>query len=276
MNYDRMGVIAFFGILIPGSYLTGVLILFAASCLEIAGLNGHAYMREVITFNIAISTTAFLFISYLLGVLVRLFAPNYVDALSKYYLRYLRLKKNKWITDCFPYQETLSSIFLKSGMNKVTELFGQLNPKYGQKGNTTFFNYCKWFIEANDPALSKQVQQTEAFVRFLSGTTLVLLIAIPLFLTAMIAFICHNSPLYWIIYAGLFVMAMLCLCLILERFRYQRRREVILIWSSVYLIVNGGTVNGKIANKSNIIDSMFFKEGHLNVPGNLNTPEGTE
>ena len=117
----------------------------------------------------------FLFVAYLLGVLVRLSAPQCVDKLSTLYLVRFRRNKMEWAKDKFPYEENTSlPVSEKDGMGKVPGIMSKLNIAYGQAGNTPSFNYCKWFIGANDPALSRQVQEAEALVRFLSGTTFVL------------------------------------------------------------------------------------------------------
>ena len=80
-------------------------------------------------------------------------------------------------------------------MGQIPQLMARLNPAYGKTRNTPFFNFCKWFIDANDAALSRQVQEAEALVRFLSGTTLVLLIALPLVLFFVVAFAVHGAGL---------------------------------------------------------------------------------
>ncbi len=260
MNSDRFGVIAFFGILVPGSYLTGIFVFAIASILELSGLNGHCQTVAFITQNIVFSTSVFFFISYLVGVLVRLFAPHYVDNLSTFYLFHIRRNKKVWGKDVFPYKERVVSGLKKYGMAKIPEFMERLNPNYGDNGNTPFLNYCKWFIDANDPALSREVQEAEALVRFLSGTTLALLISLPLSVFFLVAFGLRGANLFTVVYGGLFLMEVLSLCLILERFKYQRRREVIMVWSCVYLIVNGGTPTSASGGRQNMSDTVFFSK----------------
>ncbi len=258
MNSDRFGVIAFFGILVPGSYLTGIFVFAIASILELAGLNGHCNVGAFVTQNIVFSSSVFFFISYLIGILIRLFAPHYVDNLSTFYLFNIRRDKKAWGKEVFPYKERVVSGLKKYGMAKIPEFMERLNPSYGDNDNTPFLNYCKWFIDANDPALSREVQEAEALVRFLSGTTLALLIALPLSVSFLVAFTLRGSNLFAVVYGGLFLMEVFSLCLILERFKYQRRREVIMVWSCVYLIVNGGTPISASGSRLHMIDTVFF------------------
>jgi len=236
----------------------GILVLAVTACLELMNLQGHTKVLEIIGKSVTLSAAAFFFVSYLLGVLVRLFAPDFVDRLSKNYLRIIRRNKEDWIKDVFPYKKSLTSYLTRNGMAKVPMLMTRLNSAFGKKNNTSFFNYCKWFIDANDTSLSRQVQQTEALVRFLSGTTLALLIAVPLNFVFLILFVIYKMPLFYIIYGGLLVMALMSLCLILERFKYQRGREVIMVWSCVYLIINGGSANMDAEKGEKLIESVFF------------------
>ena len=46
MQSERLGVITFFGILIPGTYLVGILLLAAASVLELSNIHGHVRIFE--------------------------------------------------------------------------------------------------------------------------------------------------------------------------------------------------------------------------------------
>jgi hypothetical protein len=258
MPSDKFGVITFFGILIPGAYLAGILVISVASGIELCGLAGHESIVSFVSQYTALSAGVFLFVAYLLGVLVRLFAPEYVDKLSTLYLVHVRRNNEKWVKDKFPYKETLTFRLSADGMVRVPQLMSRLNSTYGRPGNTSFFNYCKWFIDANNIALSMQVQEGEALVRFLSGTSLVLLITLPLALTLLIAFAFHRAGLSAALYFGLVTIDIISLALILERFKYQRRREVIMVWSCVYLIVNGSTPGDVEHKRDRLCESVFF------------------
>lgn len=267
MQSERLGVITFFGILIPGSYLSGVFLLSIASFLVLTKSGGHWRLFELMSNNAVFSSLSFFFISYLLGVVLRLFAPSQVDSLSEYYLEYIRRKKNRknqknrWVKDVFPYKETLTSALESGGMAKIPKQMEKLNKTYGNENNTIFFNYCKLFIDTNDPALSRQVQEAEALVRFLSGTTLALIVTVLITLFFFIIFLLCGIQSFCVAHCGIMILALLCLILILERFKYQRRREVAMVWSCVYLILNKTYSNKNETGLKYNIDDIFFPDG---------------
>ena len=160
--------------------------------------------------------------------------------------------------DIFPYKASLTTRLQKDGMEEVLKIMDLLNPAFGMDNNTVFFNYCKWFIEANTPALSKQIQEAEALVRFLSGTTLVLLVALPASIGLLGAFIINKDLHCAVFYSGLLTSIIIGLLLILERFKYQRRREVILVWTCIYMIIKKGTFTVDADNRKYSPESMFF------------------
>ena len=220
MTYGRFGVIAFFGIFIPGAYFTGIIFLSFASVLELSNLGGHYRVFELLRNNIVFFSTVLFLISYFLGVLVRLVAPRFAEKLSTIYLKHFRRKKDIWATDTFPYSKSLTERLKKDGIYKVIELTESLNNLHGRKNNTPFFNFCKLFITANEPDLSKQVLEAEAFTRFLSGTTLTLVIATIVFtiLSSSYFIFLKNDHFFIYLYSGLLFLSLFSLLFILATF----------------------------------------------------------
>ena len=256
MSSGKLGVVTFFGILVPGAYLAAVLLATFASVAELLRQDGHERVLAFVAENTVLSAGIFLFVAYLLGVLLRLFAPEYVDSISSWYLRCVVCDVDDWVTDAFPYEKTVDAHLQKKGMGKVTELMSRLNGNHPL--SKAFFNYCKWFIEANAPALARQVQESEALVRFLSGTALALLVALPLMSSLLVVFAICGSHLNAALYGGLLISDLVCLAVLLRRFKYQRRREVILVWSSVHLLMNGGTSVAAGSRSTALARSVFF------------------
>jgi len=64
------------------------------------------------------------------------------------------------------------------------------------------------------------------------------------------------------------LLAIVILLILLGRFRHQRRREVVLMWSSVCLIVNGGTPS-KLGTPDKITDGVFFPDADVPVEPKL-------
>lgn len=259
MQTERLGIITFLGIFVPGTYITGILFFGVLGCVKIWGSIECAKIFGGISKNIAISTISFFLISYLLGVLVRLFAPALVDRMSGFYLYHIRRIRQAWVLDVFPYEKTIYDRSKNDGMENLLILISRLNPEYGKNDNKTFFNYCKWFIDANNQGLSRQVQQAEALVRFLSGTTIALVISIVIAIIMILIFFFKGITFFWVSYLGLLFISLLCYLLILERFKHQRRREVYMVWCCTYIIVKSRTFGDGPVELETIIDALFFK-----------------
>jgi small-conductance mechanosensitive channel len=249
MQFDRFGVVTFFGILIPGAYLATILILATACSFELRGIFGHAEIFSYLSANFLPSTTILLFFSYLLGVLVRLFSPNAVDRASTYYLRLRRGKRKpsatSWIEEKFPYKESIAKRCREDGMGEVLACIESINISYARPGNNTFFNYCKLFIEGNSVALSRHIRQAEAMIRFLSGTFFALVLSLLIGLYFFLLFWISRDMLLRDVYLGISLVSLVFLVAILERFKHQRRREVWFLWSATYLLLNGAVKSDK-------------------------------
>jgi len=265
MQFEKLGVIAFFGILVPGAYLTVFLILAFACLLELNGIPGHLEIFSFMSKHSLLASTAFFFISYLFGVVMRLFAPGFVDKVSTLYLKYIRHKKDEWTGDTFPYQETNERHMKNMGMAVIPAFIKSLNKRYGAHDNTTFFNYCRLFIEANNESLAKRTQQNEALVRFLSGTSLVLMISCMLGLCSSLIFLVKFRFIFFQLYVALTLVSLIILAGILERCKHQRRREVVDIWNSMYLLLKGG-----VSNTLGISPDELLKRVTLEIPANGN------
>lgn len=270
MKFEQLGIIAFFGVLVPGAYLTAFLMLGFACLLELGGIQGYAEIFAFMSQHSLLSSTAFLFISYLLGVVIRLFSVRIVDKASMLFLRFICRKKEEWLDDIFPYQQILGKRLDKEGMSPVTELIKSLNEKYGQDNNTSFFYYCKFFVEANNETLAKQIREDEALIRFLAGTVFALIISCFVGLSFSITFrVTHQSPFLQLLYASLTLVSLIILAGILGRFNGQRQREVRDVWMCLYLLLKGGIPN-TLGISSNELQKRITLEMTQNTsfPGN--------
>jgi hypothetical protein len=258
MKSDRLGVIPFFGILVPGSYLAGILLLGFASTLTLFCHTTHGQAFEFLKLGTAFSVAAFFFVAYLLGMILRLFAPDKVDNWSTFFLTRIRRNKTPWAMDVFPYKNTLATRLAKDGMVKIPDLMARLNPSYGRDGNTPFFNYCKWFIAENAPALSLEVKEAEALVRFLSGTALALVLASFVSALFLMLFSIYGPCKIGFLYGGLLLISVISLCLIFCRFKHQRKKEAMMVWGCVYMIIKGGTPNYMPSGRPRNVEDAFF------------------
>ena len=260
MQLSKLGIIGFFGILIPGAYIGGIILIIIINCASAFSWFEDMKYLKMTSANVLFYSAIYLSVSYLIGVLVRLFAPSIVDQLSTLYLSRIRNIQDAWVTDIFPYKITLASRLRMDGMNKIPCLLNRINSNYGANHNKSFFNYCKWFVEANNSELSRQVHQAEALVRFLAGSSIALIITIIVSVSMLILSIFMDMASFSLIYSAILVFSAMSIVLILERFKYQRRREVFMVWSCTYLILNGGCLDKIEFDSNEVIKSVFFEE----------------
>ncbi|MCK4342682.1 MAG: hypothetical protein KAY37_13275 [Phycisphaerae bacterium] len=237
---ERIGIVGFFGVLVPGSYLaSSICIAILAICSgspETLGENTKVLLET----GTVVVTSAFLLFAYLLGMLLRLIGPDRIDWLSAFWFRRILRKpvnrRNLWMFERFPYRHSLENALKRAGMSKVIEVMRKLNAQYALPGNTPFFNYCKIFIEGNSPEISRQVQHAEATVRFLAGSVLALALSFVVWVPVAAALISPFGVAPLLVPPANLAFVLL----IVHRFKQQRRKEVFLVWCAMYLLLNQG------------------------------------
>ncbi len=240
MEFTRLGIIDLFGILTPGVFLLGNIILI------LYGIGIFAELLMGILRDPFLAIVVIFFVGYLLGSILRLFPPKRVDSLVSLYL--LKIKKYRWAKDNFPYYRTLlveryksynnvlskvaDFILEESGMEKIKD--------YSQKEDKSFFNYCKLLIRENSSPLSAEIYRMEALVRLLSGVFLSSCIGLCGFVVVLIlnftSFIATPTDEFIYTYLILSVLYLTILLAILKRFRFIRFTEVMTVWVSFYLV----------------------------------------
>jgi hypothetical protein len=234
---ERVSIVGFFGILVPGFYLLlslclALLTSFAAS----RGEFGKSTL-ELLRAGPLVITTMFLFVAYLLGMLLRLIGPDPIEWLSRIWFRTCLARPvnrdNLWMFERFPYRHTTQNSLKKKGMSKINDLMRAQNARYAFTGNTSYFNFCKIFIEGNNTELSRTVQHAEATVRFLAGSLFALALSFVVW-----AFVAPLSVSRLGMAPLLMLPVNLALAIpIIHRFKRQRLREVYFVWSAMYLIL---------------------------------------
>ena len=133
MRTERIGLVTFFGILVPGAYTCAVFIVLFADILELfdfreESLNKFEYLYNQIYSNIIrdklLYVTVFIFVSYLIGIIIRLFATDKIEKISWRFQRPLGKKLNKKIIkdmkkEPFPYEKSCRYILTETGMEKI-------------------------------------------------------------------------------------------------------------------------------------------------------------
>lgn len=218
MNAFRFGRGDFFGIIIPGSFLFfHLLIILSPDSLDTI-LN--AIESQWLLYPL-------LFIAcYILGTILRLITPSYIDNISSYLNQSLifimkiikRKKINSYYNNKYPYINHFYKKHLKSCPKKSFNFWNgfKINEYHSNTDNmdgTTFINYCKTYIASKNKALYDEILYYEGLVRFLSGTS------IALFTTLLLSFF-HNT-----LSCFLFYTYLTFLLIILLQFRKIRTKE---------------------------------------------------
>lgn len=90
MVVGQLGIIGFFGVLVPGLYLLASFSVSAVVVFLEFGNGTFSVLVSDVKSGILTLSTGFLLLSYLLGVLMRLVGPNRIDAMSCMYFRWVR------------------------------------------------------------------------------------------------------------------------------------------------------------------------------------------
>lgn len=245
MQTERLGIISFFGIFIPGTLLSFILCLGIFCVFEAFGVpNSLQKILGLVEKNTTLFATAFFITSYLLGMVVRLYSPEKIDEkatkfanswVGKYYVR----EENR-LPEKFPYSDSVESHLNNRGLKRVVDFMNNQNKNYS---TSTFLNYCKLFILSKNPALGRQVLEAEALVRFLSGTAWILIYFGTLIPLAGFVIFTYKSfvdkevfLIYSISFIALLIFNRVILSMILGRYRVMRKREVGIVWKSYHLL----------------------------------------
>ena len=248
MDFTRLGILDLFGILTPGAFLLGNIIIISVVIGKSAKLS---------LFDPFLSIVAIFFISYLFGTILRLVNPGRVDGYTSLYFKHIKGYKGDWVDDKFPYiyhllkvwpqkrekdtyvMSEISDFILKElGLDKMDD--DDLKEYSKKEEHTGFFNYCKVFLTEKSPRLSDEVYRAEALTRLLAGIFWVslgslLTFLVIIFLNIITIWITLNNESFWLI--GFFsLMYLFIIQMILKRFRTIRFKEVQIVWYSFYLM----------------------------------------
>lgn len=236
----RLGVVALFGIVVPGIWFwaTAVFYLYYLLGGETLGemQGGSDWLRSF--FGTSVAWIVASLVVYVTGSVLRILPPDAPDSLS---LRTARISDPKGRidpSDRFPYA-SLPQYLRVRGLHGLAALVpwdtgsGGDRKAVGQRSKT-FIHFVKLYIAVGNPQLSNQLARQEAFIRLLSGVCYAVLLSIPLLI---VAFAVRRA---WNELAG-FSLGITCFNLlvtlgILHAFHYQRLRELVMILSAYFLL----------------------------------------
>jgi hypothetical protein len=220
----------FFGILIPGLFLTINIYFFYPQLLNEIGIKSNLAIMS----KDSVAIIIFFVLSYVLGVGLRLIKPSFLERLAiipyfplivlEYlWQRIIRLftKENKdvriiesigrrtyYYWQIFPYKEWFFSYYIKSASKTYKQFYKEiLKNEFNNSFESIdkhFINHCKTYIYENSEGLSEEIMYNEGLSRFISGILYSLMIS----LTTIIAF-SNSSQNILICYIIMFVFFLL-------------------------------------------------------------------
>ena len=180
MNILRFGRGDFFGIIIPGAFLLLNLIFIFPVEKSIPGLN--IKVPDAIIYSLVV------IICYILGDVLRLINPSFVDYISgniNNFFRFIFKMTNKkmiahFYHDKYPYIPWFCDHYLKK-LPQSSQIFWNdfLKVEYSSDreklNGKNFINYCKSYIASESKELTNEILFCEGLVRFLSGMVIALI-----------------------------------------------------------------------------------------------------
>lgn len=237
---NRVGLTDFFGIFSPGVF---VLIAFALCIIGLAhifqvDINTLETVNSVLKSWMVFINILALFASYLFGSVIRLFANDFAEVLSGFYLTKLRKKKSPIARERFPYPFAGGSF--ESSNPEIYRWYKERYEYFAEEDQLDpwdrkyFFNKCKVDLYARSPERSQFYERIESFVRFLAGALVSCIILFNVTLPFGIYFFMINSGFLATVYITFAIFSLTAVISILERFRNQHTREVMTLWTSYY------------------------------------------
>jgi hypothetical protein len=269
MNFFRVGVVDFFGILCPGILLMINLSVFLFAW----NLPIERTWNSISTGDAGIILSLLLFvICYLFGFILRLISPNLLDRAASLLggLRSYKDKRDFYAQLKLPKEKTKEAKeerkrVLKDHYDKLMEqdkslpgfywreelypyyygtryLYNRnLSPRIGKEimgerkyHNRNTYNLAKTYLASREPNLATLVFQAEAFVRFMSGAFWALALGV----VSGVILIINKNLIEALVFTGITLAMMM---IILARFKNQRRREVKILIDAM-LIVSGKNI----------------------------------
>ena len=251
MDFFKVGKGSFWGVIIPGAFL--FINIFAVSYSEnlenLLSQSGLGYSFVVLS----------LLLSYIIGYILRLIKPRYVESFSVPILllislflklitkisRFLKIKKlsefkirsSKEILEDFPYIEWFFSIHLKQLPDTINNFFNDFKTKeYANnldRMGAAFFNYCKHYVIENSNYLRDELYFTEGLTRFLNGMFYAIILSTTIIFIKTIHMSFEYSAFNYILMAYLAF-----LFIILIRYKGLRRLETVICFISFFITFN--------------------------------------
>ena len=245
----RLGVVAVFGIVVPGVWFWGTTVFYLGYGAAIPTID--AMRQRFVDLASSPSTTLIWVLGFVLvyvtGSVLRILPPDIPDRISLRWINFLSEKLGDKSTriersDRFPYKSLPA--YLRS---RELDGLAQLVPWDAEDKNgcdrsmlrsKTFMHFTKLFIASKNAHLADHLARQEAFIRLLAGVFYAFVLSSLVLVGAFISALFHQAG--WTQLAGVSLVVFgvnLSLSLgILHAFHYQRLRELVMILSVYFLV----------------------------------------
>lgn len=240
----KIGVVALFGIIVPGVWFWIATIFYLHYLFGIQNINSV----RVIVHSIYVSTGPYLswilgfIIVYVAGSVLRILPPDTPDSWSLRKVKERDVEARIEWPDRFPYK-SLPQYLRTRGLHGLARLvpwdIGQKDNKKDEKDVTgqrskTFIHFIKLYIALNHPQMANHLAQQEAFIRLLSGVFYAVVLSTLVLIIGGIAR--HSWNQLAVVAISIQIFNTLIVYGILQAFHYQRLRELVMILSAYFLI----------------------------------------
>lgn len=236
----RLGVVALFGIVVPGLWFWATTVFFLSYMLgseSLADVQTAAKTAEA-HFGPYLSWTVGFIVIYVTGSVLRILPPDTPDSWSLRRVKARDIEARIEWPDRFPYK-SLPAYLRNRGLRGLATLVPwDTGPDDDQEPSgqrsKTFLHFIKLYIALKHPQLANHLARQEAFIRLLSGVFYAAFLSFPVFAVGLIAQRSWNELASFSM--GILIFNFLVVYGILHAFHYQRLRELVMILSAYFLI----------------------------------------
>jgi hypothetical protein len=236
----RLGVVALFGIVVPGFWFWATAVFYLAYMFgghSLADVKSASQTGELFLGSYWLWTGVCVVV-YVTGSVLRILPPDKPDSWSLWKVKSRDVEFRIEWPDRFPYK-SLPAYLRNRGLHGLAALVPWDTGASGDRQisgmrSKTFLHFMKLYIALHNPALANHLARQEAFIRLLSGVFYAVLLSTPIFALGLVAQRTWNE--LATVSAGVLVFNWLIVYGILHAFHYQRLRELVMMLSAYFLV----------------------------------------
>jgi len=235
----RLGVVALFGIIVPGLWFWAAAVFYLAYMFGAESLSDiQSAVRAAESYlGLYLAWTVGFIVIYVTGSVLRILPPDTPDSWSLRRVKARDIESHIEWADRFPYK-SLPAYLRKRGLDGLAALVpwdtgADDDQEPSGTRSKTFLHFIKLYIALCNPQLANHLARQEAFIRLLSGVFYAVLLTTPVFGIGLVAQRTWNE--IATLSTGILFFNWLIVYGILHAFHYQRLRELVMIVCAYFL-----------------------------------------